>query len=476
MNPNRIPTAIAALCATLSAQGTESEGPVMAIAHGFSIDASTVVPAANASTLLMSLTEFSDAAPDDWPGTAGLPNFAAILDGLPLDIDAFSIGYDYIQSTPTGIGLVPPGNWAGITFSVTRASIGAAGGVIAAESGTAAGAAGDVFFYVLPGSALPASLIDRTMRNQDSSEIDIDAPAAAADIDAHDIYVSLIFRENPQIVPLLPFVSVFFSVRKSDVPAVPVAWWSGTVPSGTTVFRRDWVAGAWTAPTPFLTSADLGITDIEDLDAVAVDLLRGRVLFSTSNPASNPGAPLRDPVLYHGLGGPGHFVYKVATGVPISDRIGLVRVGAIDDVDGICALDPGPGGQIQLDRLIGTPTQSLIPSLPSRLGTGVYRRRTVTNSIEIHSFMTGWPLAGAPSPGVAALLVAPLSPLAPLTLLSASPRPNPQSPYTAFAGHPEHAVLAMPSDPNLIGFEVFFQWVALDATRFDVGLPTGIKL
>ena len=461
--------------AALRAQDDSSESPLLAIAQGFSIDPATVVPGSDSATLLFTPSDFSTTPPAPLLPTPGLPDFTTVLDGLALDMDAFSVGLDYIQSTPTGVALVPPGNWAAVTFSVTRATAGAAGGRIAGEvaSGTAEG---DVFVYVLPGSALPPQLVDRTMRNQDSSEMNIDSPGAPGDIDAHDIYVSLIFEENPQLVPLLPFISVFFSIKTASLAAVPAAWWGGTPVSGATVFRRDWLGASWSTPAPFLIPSDLGLLPAEDVDAVAVDLFRGRVLFSTTRPPS-PAVPLRNPILYHALGSPGNVVYVTSTGVPVSDRIGVVTVGGIDDVDGICALDPGPGAVINFDRIIGTPQQSLIPTLPSQLASAVFRRRAPGGGqLEFVTYAAGWPQPGVPSQGVAALLIAPVSPFGPHTLFYGAARPNPLSPYSSFAGHPERAVIQIPNNPLLLGADIYFQWVVFEAALIDVALPIGIKI
>lgn len=464
-------------CGVARAQEAHSDGGVLAIAHGFSVDGASAVPNAGPQSLLFARSELSAARPDDWPIPPGLPDFTTVLDGLALDVDAFSIGYDYIQSTPLGVAIIPPGHWAGVTFSVTRATLGSGGGRIAEEVVSPGGAAGDVFLYVLPDSALPPELVDRTMRNQDSREINIDAPGAPGDIDAHDIYVSLFFHENPWLVPALPFVSVWFSVRDASVPAVPAAWWGAAPASGATILRRDWVAGAWSPPYPAFTPADLGLEALEDVDALAVDVLRSRMLFSTTRPAATPGAPLRDPVLFHQIGTLGHVVYKTARLTPVSTRLGLDAAGGIDDVDGICALDPGPGSQPRLDRLVGTPRQALAPSLPSHLTASVLRRLAASGTHEeFVSYASGWPQPGVPSSGVIASLVALGAPNNPYVIWSNALRPDPGSPYVGFGGHPARATLAIPNTPSLLGLDVFFLWAALDPTRLALSLPVGIKI
>jgi hypothetical protein len=433
-------------CGVARAQEARSDGGVLAIAHGFSVDGASAVPNAGPQSLLFARSELSAARPDDWPIPPGLPDFTTVLDGLALDVDAFSIGYDYIQSTALGVAVIPPGHWAGLTFSVTRATLGSGGGRIAEEVVSPGGAAGDVFLYVLPDSALPPELVDRTMRNQDSREINIDAPGAPGDIDAHDIYVSLFFHENPWLVPTLPFVSVWFSVRDASVPAVPAAWWGAAPASGATILRRDWIAGAWSPPYPAFTPADLGLDALEDVDALAVDVLRSRMLFSTTRPAATPGAPLRDPVLFHQIGTLGHVIYRTARLTPVSTRLGLDAAGGIDDVDGICALDPGPGSQPRLDRLLGTPRQALVPSLPSHLTASVFRRLAASGTHEeFVSYASGWPQPGVPEQRCDRLARGAGCAEQPLRGLVERAASDPGSPYVGF-GRPPGACDARDSE------------------------------
>src|SRR5205814_2330192 len=167
---------------------------------------------------------------------------------------------------------------------------------------------------------------------------------------------------------------------------------------------RDWIAGAWGPVYPLLTPADLGLGIGEDVDGLAVDLIQGRVLFSTTRPSVTPGAPLRDPLLYHQMGTPGNFVYTTTAGspaavVPVSSRLGIGSI-VTDDIDGICALDPGANIP-QLNRLLGTPQPSIFPPAPGHLGAAAYRRRSAGGSgEEFVTYMTGWP-SGNPAPGIA---------------------------------------------------------------------------
>ncbi|MBM4061965.1 MAG: hypothetical protein FJ265_12850 [Planctomycetes bacterium] len=469
---------------SLQAQQTDpSEGPALVLAQGFSVDGASVIPGAGPGTLLLTRSDFSDTAPDPWVPAPGMPDFSAMLGGLPLDLDAFSIGLDYIQSTPNGLAVIPPGHWAAITFSVTRGTVGTAGGRIAYEAVRPGGAAADVFFYVLPGSALPSGLVDRTMRSQDSDEISAQPTGVSGNIDAHDLYVGLFYRDNPQLVAVLPFQSVFFSVTAAAVPLVPSAWWGAAPASGATILRRDWIGGAWTPVQPAFTPADFGLGAGEDVDALAVDLLRGHVLFSTTRPAATPGAPLRDPVLYHRIGTPGNFVYCTSAGnppivQPVSTRLGLSGPGGIDDVDGVCALDPGPGSQPPLSHVIGTPQQRIYPA-PARIAVAVSRRRSPGGSTEeFVATMSGWPIPNTPNPGLAFVGVNLGMPTNPYVTAATFYRPNTGSPYHRFAGHPERYVLVLPGNPVFLGVQVNFVGAVFDvmASVFDVSFPVAIRV
>src|SRR5262249_6955024 len=160
---------------------------------------------------------------------------------------------------------------------------------------------------------------DVPLRSQDSTELNLDAPGAPGNIDAMDVYLGLVVQENPQLgflVPGYPAITIYFSVTTATVPLVPPAWWGSAPASGATVLATTWtpVASVWSTPVPFLTPAALGLLPGEDLDALGIDLFRGRVLFSTTQ----PGLVARDPVLFASLGTPGvNHVYRRPDEVPV---------------------------------------------------------------------------------------------------------------------------------------------------------------
>jgi len=480
-----LPFAVALLAPALAAQSADwSSGPTMAVAMGLSIDAATVVPGSGAGTLLFTKSDFKTSKPAPWTVAPlpGVPNFATLpWAGLPgIDIDGLSMGLDYILSDPVGHIVVPPGSWGAITFSVTRGTAGVVGGLINGEVLAPGGAAADVFAYILPGSTgFPANWIDVPLRAQDSTELSLDSPGAPGNIDAMDVYLGLIFGENPQIAPLVPgypAVSVFFSVKTASVPSVPAGWWGTAPASGATVLRTTWNAttSSWGVPIPFLTPAQLGLLPTEDVDEFGIDLLRGRMLLSTTQ----PGIVARDPLLYVELAAPGtNYVYRRLDNTPVSVRIGLAGPPGIDDIDGICALDPGSGSQPRLDTLLGSLQNPLLPTPPARLGVSVFRRLNQNGvTQELVSYMTGFPTPGSTPPGLAFCGIALGLPTNPYTTVAAFARPNPASPYFPFQGHPEKFVQPIPSSPVFTGLPVYFAWAAFDGTSFDLSLPCGITL
>ncbi len=178
--------ATAILLSTGALLAQASGGAVFALPHGFSIDPATVLPSVGPGAIAFSDTGIDGTMPPQ-ALPPGMPAFAAFLGGAPVDVDAVSIGWDWIVGTPTGEAVVPPGQWAAITFTVTRPTVGLPGSLIRAASLEPDGAAADVFAYVLPGSALPPMFVGVPFRAQDSTETSVYSPGSPGNLDAHDM-------------------------------------------------------------------------------------------------------------------------------------------------------------------------------------------------------------------------------------------------------------------------------------------------
>ncbi len=480
------------LAAAQVALEPQSQGPFLAAPHGFSL-----APGAVGFTGPIDATEILDKRIGLFTGTTptvapaplpGRPDFRtdAILQGISPrpDIDALSMGLDWVLATDDGVVEVPPGNWGAITFSVTRGTLGRSGGVIAGERGRSGGAAGDLFSYILNGGALPGEFTDVVQRAHDSSEFAL-APGSVHDIDAHDLLYGLLFTSNPSLAASLPpplnVPRVFFSVSTATLGDVPAAWWGGTVPSGATVFWTEWTGAAWATPSVFLTPANLGLSDAEEVDAIAIDLGSslaagggsGELLFSTASPG-------RDPILFgKGFTFPGLPMppvllirdYREADGRKVSDRIGLVSV---DDVDAICSVDPGRRQVMRL--LMGTPEATRTPpNFQTRIAASVFREAgpSPSSGARLISTMAGWPSSGR-GPGFAGC---DLAVLAPVGWFPVSPTSNPQrDPTDPRGGGPEHLVVPIPNQPLPFPAPVWFWWGAVDQPIQAFGFGRSLRI
>ncbi|MCA8941527.1 MAG: hypothetical protein KDB80_03115, partial [Planctomycetes bacterium] len=427
-----------AMAASAAAQ---SKSVLVGVPHALSVDDETTGYAGDATKILVKTIGFKDdgavpgsGKPGEFPYAGSGVDYttAAILqfDPTPPDIDAFSIGLDWILSDGDGNVLIPPFHWGGLTFSVTKDSTGQSGSAIRAEyDDTVHRAGGDLFFYILEGSAVPPGVADETYRAQDATEMDIvadPAPPGAPDtvdkpeMDAHDLYLALLYADNPSLLAFLdPAQSVpmaFFSVSNATKGLVDASWWAGTSPSGGTIFRTLWNGASWDPPTPFLTYADLGLDVDDEVDAVAVDVVRCEMLFSTDVATLDeilwvplpflcpPGAtPAGAGGAGAGGGGGGGLVpapkaYKYPSGTKVSTKAKLEET---DKVDAICALDPG--GNELMRRIMATPEQ-LLPWFPPQSWSSAFRSEQ-SGQVQNTSYCVGWPPTG-PQPGsVAGCLV-----------------------------------------------------------------------
>lgn len=471
MHPLHLLATACAFPVALAAQA--SRGPLLALPHGFSVDPTTLLPGISKDKIGFSDTGIDGTLPPQ-ALSLGAPDFSTYLGGVAVDVDALSLGLDWVVSDPLGEATVPPGNWAAITFTVTRATTGVAGSVIASAVADSDGAAADVFGYVLPGSALPPAFVGIPFRAQDAPELAA-AFTVPGNLDAHDLYIALLYMENPQLAALLPPPTVFFSVTAASIPMIPAAWTAvPALRSGATVFATTWspATSSWSTPTVALSPTLLGLLASEDLDALALDLAHSLVLFSTSKLLPPPTGP-RNALLVSVLGSSTHSIYHLPGGSPISSEIGLGL--GIDDIDGVCSLDPGGlPSQLRLPFQIGTTAPPLPTTLPTQLQASAWRHfDPLTNTEFATTWMTGWPPPGTPQPSLAIVGGALGSSTGPYVVLNVSVRPQPTNP---FAGHPESHSIAIPSSISMLGTPLFFLWGALSNTSFDISHPVGILL
>lgn len=472
----RLPFLCAVLAASASAQIPNSASPAMVIPHGLVTAGSPPSP-----VLVTGPTFATTPPPVAAPVLPGTPDFGASLSGLlgGIEIDAMSVGFDLIlaKATPPDRGIVevPPGSWGAITFSVTPGTPGAAGSIVAFAAAEPDGAAADVFCYTLPGGVMPPDLADRTFRAQDSREMNLVSPAdPTPDMVAHDVYIGLVYTSNPQTLSTFPSPPAFyFSVAPGSVAAVPPGWWQATPPSAATILVTTWDAGVWTPPAPFRTFASLGLLQGDDIDALAVEASSGEILFST---ALGNGL---DQILYANGALAGNVTYRLPTGTPISARTGIGSVG-VADVDGICALDPGPGplgGHRQLRRLMGHAVARCL-STPQELGVSMFRRMLTPATEELVLWMAGWPPGGPSAHQTFAVVNVSFAPSCLSGLLTPGggvfSRPCLCLPWHGADGHPERFSIPIPPALSGSGAQIWFHWAAIDLQNLTLNVAHGL--
>lgn len=482
MNP-RLPLLLSLSLGTpLAGQAVEraSEGPLAGVPHAVSVASGTSSPSGPLAIDEVYLKDwgFQAAAPSTWTPLPGPPRpdfrASAILAGASPrpDLDACSIGLDWIISNAAGEVFPPAPAWAALTFSVTRATVGEpptvgrTWGRIWDETrpGVADGAAADLFSYVLPGSALPAEWVDVTQRAQDSLELNAFAPAVPGNLDAHDIFIALYQLDGPVLGLLPPQPRFYFSVTPATVALVPPAWWMTTTPSAATILVTQWNAltATWSVPIPFLTFAQLGLTAADDIDALAVDETRRFLLFSTAT-----GLP--DPLMFANWNSavPAVAIYRMPiTGEPVARRIGLRPT---DDFDAVCSIDPGP-----LQFAFGRPFAPIpgVPHTPN-VDASAFRANSQQGPY-LRTCLTGWPALTGKGPGLAVLFVHPPGQLSPILQLGVFQR----SLTNRWGGDPQQTNQFLRLPPIPLGFDVDLLWAVANQSLndLDTAMPVRIRI
>ena len=492
---------VGCLGAALHAQCVQQSSPPFAGAPlFFSMDGPTA-PAATALGLFK-CEGFTNVPPAPWSAAFApefnldiafrnllTPSCSVGSTALLPDVDAVSIGMDWILSDTDGNVVVPANRWGAVSFTVSRNSRGRAGTPIRLEADQAEGAGTDVFTYALPGSVLPAHLLGVAKRLHDGPEMGLTRTPMT--IDALDQFIPL-YRTDAVIRGLITATpTLYFSVTNASLGRVPASWWSGTPPSGATILRTTWstTARKWGCVTPWriygriagTNFSHLGLTQCEDVDGLALDLPRGHMLFSTT---AGGCVAQPDQIMYLNLatdGDPTPVPYVTQTGTAVSIAAGLL---GSDDVKAICSTDPiapfrqATGGPPNVSRMtMGTP--STVLTFP-----GIARRMDATSFMacwpgagpaRIVSYGLGWP-RGPAAGAAAAYLTVPGSGLPP-TFLAVFAR----NPAATFCGDPLPPwTLDLPPALRLLTPAVRFEvtWVGLDTVNMLLAqaFPVGIDM
>ncbi len=409
------------------------------------------------------------------PLPPGTPNLATILAGTApagLDVDDWSLGRDDVMFNAAGVAAVPASSWAVLSFSLRHAATGGVAGSRIAQEAALGSLGSALFSWTYFGSALPSQLVDRTERSHSRQELGLPS-TSTADVDAIDFPAMLgrdqqnLIGEEPGWVALDPYPrAIYFTVSHATRGLVPPAWWGGvgpTLPSGATILcvSKASASAPWTQPTVWKHWFELGLLQNDDIDGLAVDIARSRVLFSCAGftqvdqfmvvDLSTDGAPQPQPATKPG-------------GQRVSTSVGAA---GNDDVDAICTLDPQigssgnpPGGVDDFGSSCGTPRPGLL-GVPSVHGAA-YRRFEGGRFFD--ATIVGWPPVLGAGPGYAALFATvgdavDLIPLGPVHV---------RNPASAIPGNPITWPWAIPPSYVLSGQRITLRWAAADQALTEI--------
>lgn len=467
-------TAAAALTALAVAQN-QSRGVLAGAATTMLIDGGAHGNA-DAETLVHP-NGFSQAAPLTFANNFGSPSLTQVfaLHGNPtgIDVDAYSTGRDDLLINDQGELDVPPLNWSVWSFSLRVGSIGKPGTAIETEANTGSVGA-SLFSYILPGSNLPSQVVDHTERSHSRRDLGV-GNGPGTELDGLD-FPMILGRDQglnvvgpgvavePGFTSLIPIPeAIYFSVTDASKNNVPASWWTtlggvSTPPSGASILccLRTAFGSPWSAPRVYMPFYELGLTINEDLDALAIDVVRENVLYSVEGTA-------RDQFLFYYFGttdGAAPPATPVTSnGQPVSDKVGKA---VIDDVDAVCTLDPligsvgtpPPGGD-DFGSSCGAPQPGLL-GVPEISGSAY--RRFENGTIHVDTFMVGWPPVAGPAPGFAAAFLTIGNSLTLLPIGGIQVR----DPSNPIEGDPRTETFVLPATMALTNFDCTCRWVALD--------------
>ncbi|MEM7200163.1 MAG: hypothetical protein AAF628_07850 [Planctomycetota bacterium] len=463
-----------ALTLVLVPQG--SDGNLLATPETLFVDSATAAnnQLGNAADGWLKTAGLKDTIPSTHPPQQERPDFspAVVPWAVPgLVVNGFSTNLNWVASADNiATATADDGQgWAGVVFSISRGTVGLPGSRVAQEVATGDYSA-DTFQYLFPDSVgAPPASIGQVRRPVDGDEVELVSGsglgAIQPDITAMDLFVPYLLG-SPVVFAELhnEFIGVVFTVSKATLGAAPSQWWNGTIPSAATLLVSLWNAQTrvWSLPAPYVLPSELGLAPGNDVNAVAWDLKRKRMLFSSDDLT-------QDPIMYFDLltrNAPLPFLLPDYT--PLSAAIGLgpthwgpVR---IDDPDALCAIDPRVDG----------------------MGLGVAKVRTI-GSAEIYSSMfrsgggggggdlfvttVSAPSLGAGS-GWAVLATAP-----PRSGIKASMLQQPASRVLALQPFRGRAMSnSWPAPAGLRGASVTTQWQLVDPSGASLGAAASLTM
>ena len=354
-----------ALASALAAQAPVDgdDGPLMNPPGLISLSAATAPPNGQ---ILRKLAGFSTTFPLPAEGQVDFRESALLGGSSGLDIDAFSVGLDWVFTDSTGrIPAAGTGAWSWAAILISPSATTNVGLTvhprIATELARPNGIGGDMFSLILRGSVLPGYptiTTDRVDLIAESSEISI-YQGTSPRMDAYDLMATL----YETAVPGLPWPpTAYFSVTASSAASLPANW--GT-PSGATIFMTQWTGASWTTPSEARSPASLGLATTNDVDGIAVDLFHNSTTYFVFSLAPNVGPNSSPSTAGTGLsftrtGMTGRTVLRLSNNVPIDDGFGR----GVDPI-AVCMVDPSRDPLLR--SMMGQPLAP--PFLPWVTGT-----------------------------------------------------------------------------------------------------------
>lgn len=447
----------------------ESRGPLAGAAVAVALDG--VVVGGTDATARVHRNGFASGPLQAVPAGSALPNLGAILAAYPalagLDVDDVSLGRDDVLFDELGNSEVPPSSWSVVSFSLrTGAAPAGQPGSRIAEEALLGPIGGSVFSWIQDGAWLPPELVGPLERSHSRQELGI---GPTAEVDSLDLPLvlgadqgTLASFDSGFVALDPPPYSIYFTVSHATRHLIPAAWWGGSAPtalrSGASILvtSRTAVGGSWTQPAVWKHFFELGLAQDDDIDGLAIDTVRQRILFSCVGHAHADQFLVLD---YGTDGGAQPVPAKAPSGTPVSDVVGAA---GNDDVDAICTLDPQigtvgappPAGD-DFGNSCGTPRPGLL-GVPS-VHASAFRRFSGGQRL-FDTWLVGWPPATGITPGVAALFatIGNGSTLIPLGLQL-------RDPASPVPGDPVHDAIVIPNNLALSGQRLTFRWVAVDA-------------
>lgn len=410
------------------------------------------------------------------------PDLRTILAGTPnlanIDFDDISLGRDDVNLS-SGMVDVGASTWAVWQFSLRQGAQGAPGSRIREETLTG-NVGGALFSWILPpdplvGGPLPPQVTGRVERSHSALELGL-PQASMPDVDGLDVPVMLGRNQNalvgvePGFGPLVGTPAIYFTVSHATRGLVPLSWWGNFPPSGANILETHVLptGGGWSTPVVFRSFASLTLQQNDDIDALAYDEVRNKLLFSLVGTSM-------DQLLFADLSTDDAIPEpaKTSDGQPISQQVGKAQN---DDIDAVCTLDPTlrtqggppPAGD-DFGSSCGSYTQGLL-GVP-RVGASAFRRYDGV-TVRFDSWMVGWP----PLTGIGAGFAVPFVTLANDPTIYLNGPIQLRDVNSSFAGDPRQQTLAVPATMALSGFDVTFRWVAIDANATEIAEAWPVKV